>query len=332
MTVPEPIPDAPPITASSRGSLLTAAHVHSVPAVWVTVNVVVPPAAGMLTTGGATVNAQFGATGDGDGGSCVTVTVRPAIVSVPDRCTVPLWAAMATVTALEPVPELPPVTVRNALLLTAVQPQVAPWMCVTVNVFVSAFEETTIDEGSTLNSHPTVASCVIVIVRPAIVTVPGRAAPVFTDAVTVTDPDPVPALPLVIVRNALLLAAVQLQSAPCVLVTVNVRLPPAAATVAAVGLTSNAQPAASCTIVTTFSAIVTVPERDAPLFDAAVTVTDPEPVPWLPLVTVRNALLLTAAQPQLVPCELLTVNVAAPPLPATVVVTGVTSNAHTLPS
>ena len=53
----------------------------------------------------------------------VTVTSFPPIPTVPLRVLVDEFAAAATVTVPLPLPELPPVTVSQAALLTAVQEQ-----------------------------------------------------------------------------------------------------------------------------------------------------------------------------------------------------------------
>ena len=72
------------------------------------------------------------------------------------------------------------------------------------------------------------AACVTVKVRPAIVSVPMRAAPVFAATVKPTDPLPVPLAPEVIVSHeGSLLVAVQVQPADVDTVT-GVPVPPAA--------------------------------------------------------------------------------------------------------
>jgi hypothetical protein len=48
---------------------------------------------------------------------CVTVNVRPAIVRVPLRCAVPVFAAAVKRTVPPPVPDWPDVTVIHELLL-----------------------------------------------------------------------------------------------------------------------------------------------------------------------------------------------------------------------
>ena len=145
VTEPEPVPELP-LLMLRKLLLLEAVHVQVAPLVWVTVKVRVPPLAATVTLPGLTLNAH-GTTGE----SCDTLTVRPATVSVPDRCEVPECSAMPTVTEPAPVPELPLVTVRNGVLLTAVQLQVPPAVWVTVSVRVVAGGGTTIGVGPTSN-------------------------------------------------------------------------------------------------------------------------------------------------------------------------------------
>jgi hypothetical protein len=156
------------------------------------------------------------------------------------------------------------------------------------------------------------------------VTVPERIDPLFAAAETVTVPDPLPEVPLVTVRKLVLLAAVQLQPEPCVFVTVKVVVLPLAPTLVLIGDTLNTHAGAAWLTVTLFPAIVTVPEREAPMLAAADTVTVPDPVPELPLVTVRKLVLLAAVQLQPVPCVFVTVKVVLPPPAATLALAGVT--------
>jgi hypothetical protein len=82
-------------------------------------------------------------------------------------------------------------------------------------------------------------------------------------------------------------------------------------------------------IVTVWPAIVAVPDRVCvAVLAAAEIVTDPPPVPELPLVTVRKELLLTAVQLQLLPCGFATVKVVDPPLTETVALVGLTVSTH----
>ena len=58
------------------------------------------------------------------------VKVDPAIVSVPTRFVVPVWAATLNATVPDPVPAAPAVTVIHAALLTAVHTHPAPALTV----------------------------------------------------------------------------------------------------------------------------------------------------------------------------------------------------------
>lgn len=97
----------------------------------------------------------------------------------------------------EPVPELPLTMVRKGLRLSAVHPQLVAPVLTTVNVTVPPLGCGTVTfVGVTSNAHPDIPSCSTVMVRPAIVSVPKRAAPVLAEAAAVTDPEPIPELPL----------------------------------------------------------------------------------------------------------------------------------------
>jgi hypothetical protein len=131
-----------------------------------------------------------------------------------------------------PVPEPPLTTVRNALLLEAVQMQSPPCELVTVKVLVPPLAATLTVVGLTLKLELQVpASWLMLMVWPAMVTVPVRAKPPFGDAVTVTEPEPLPEDPFVTARNPLFDTALQLQPVPCPTLTLNERVPPVAGSV-----------------------------------------------------------------------------------------------------
>jgi hypothetical protein len=81
---------------------------------------------------------------------CETVTVCPAIVSVPERA-VPSLAATVAVTVPLPVPEAPAVTVMNAALLVAVQAHALP--PVTVIATAPPLLLTVAAAGDTVKAH-----------------------------------------------------------------------------------------------------------------------------------------------------------------------------------
>jgi hypothetical protein len=111
-TVPMPLPLPPPVTAIQDALL---EPVHAQPLVVVTPVVNGPPAAGADCAVDDSVKLQVPL--------CVTVSVFPAIVSVPVRGTVVVLAVTLYETVPLPVPLLPPVTViHDVLLLTPVHP------------------------------------------------------------------------------------------------------------------------------------------------------------------------------------------------------------------
>jgi hypothetical protein len=145
---------------------------------------------------------------------------------------------------------------------------------------------------------------------PAIVSVAVRDCVVeFAAAVIPTLPEPVRPAPFEIVTHAEPPVALQLQLAP--VVTFTVVLPPAAANDWLVGESVNEQGVPACVTVKVLVPIVTVPVRDAvPLFDATLSVTEPDPTPLAPVVTVIHVALLTAVHAHV--AALLTVTVSEP--------------------
>jgi hypothetical protein len=117
VTVPLPVPlDAPGIV--SHGALDVATHAH-VGVEAVTVTVPVPPSAVTFAVVGEMVNVHDG--GGGGVPDCVTVTVRPASVTVADR-SAPLLAATVSVTLVSPLP-LVALSVTHGTPLDAVHAQ-----------------------------------------------------------------------------------------------------------------------------------------------------------------------------------------------------------------
>ena len=124
VTLPEPLPVAP-LEIVTHDAPLVAVQVQ--PAVVVTVTVPLPPPGANDWLVGEIANAQGTA-------ACVMVNVDPAIVSVPTRLVVPVWAATLTATVPDPVPAAPAVTVIHAALLTAVHTHPAPALTVVLPV------------------------------------------------------------------------------------------------------------------------------------------------------------------------------------------------------
>jgi hypothetical protein len=219
-TVPLPLPDAPPVT-DSQFALLDADHPH--PSVARTSNDPLPPPAG--------TEARFAESENVQPWPWLTVKVRPAIVSVPDRAG-PLVAATLNATLPDPLPLAPELIVIHGTLLAAVQGQPAP--AVTETVPPPPDAATFWVSGAMANVQP--CDCTIVTARPAIVAVPVRAGPLVAAMDTVTDPDPLPLPPAVIVIHASLVEAVHAH--PAALVTDTVRVPPPGSTVRLSGETS----------------------------------------------------------------------------------------------
>jgi len=155
--------------------------------------------------------------------SCVTVNVRPAIVSVPVRADVVVFAATEYPTEPEPLPlapdvieiheaELEAVQLHDAAVVTATEPVVAP---AATDVALGAIEKV----------QP--APCVTVNVCPAIVSVADRCAVVvFAATEYETVPLPLPAAPAVTVSHEALLVADQVHPVTAVTATVPVEVPP----------------------------------------------------------------------------------------------------------
>ena len=120
--MPLPVPLLPAVTVIHAVLLLAPVHVH--PLVVVTAAVCDPPAAITLCAVGAMLKLHAPA--------WVTVTVCPAIVSVPVRGLVEVFAATVYATVPFPVPLPPLVTVIQDALLAPVHAQ--PLVAVTVVV------------------------------------------------------------------------------------------------------------------------------------------------------------------------------------------------------
>jgi hypothetical protein len=125
--VPLPVPLAPPVTVIHE-ALLAAVHTHPAPAV--TVLLPVPAAAENARLVGEIEYAHAPA--------CVTLKVVPAIVSVPDRFVVAVFAATLNDAVPLPVPLAPPVTVIHDALLAAVHAHPAPAVTVLLPVPAAA--------------------------------------------------------------------------------------------------------------------------------------------------------------------------------------------------
>ena len=163
-----------------------------------------------------------GAPGIAESAACVTLTVRPATVSVAVRDVVPVFAAIVNAVVPDPGPE--PVSVIQLTL--SVADHAHPVCVVTAMVPLSPSGAPVRVRGLTVNVQAAAAS-LTVNVLPAIVSVAARVdVAVSAAAVYPTVPLPLPLSPLVIVTQPAPLEAVQLH--PAAAVTVTEPVPPAA--------------------------------------------------------------------------------------------------------
>jgi hypothetical protein len=120
LTVPSPVP-APLDPRVNQALLLVVLQAHVLPAV--TATATVSPAAGVARVVGVIAYVQVGTP------ACVTLSVWPAMVTVPVRCAVPVFAA--TTTSTLPLPVLPDPTLNHAALLVVLHAHVLPAVTVT---------------------------------------------------------------------------------------------------------------------------------------------------------------------------------------------------------
>jgi hypothetical protein len=157
--VPLPVPLAP-LVIVSQAALLDAVQAHPAPLVTPTV----PVLAAAPTEAEVEPRLKLHAA------AWVTVIVLPAIVRVPLRVEVAVFAAIANAVVPLPVPDAPLVMVSHAALDAAVHGQPLPAVTDTEAEPAVAAAETLAGETDGLHA----ASCVTVSVMPAIVIVPVR--------------------------------------------------------------------------------------------------------------------------------------------------------------
>jgi hypothetical protein len=125
-TEPLPVPLAPPVTAI-QAALDAAVHAQLAPAV--TATVPLPPVESTFWLDGEIEKLHAGGGGGGGGGgepaACDTVSVWPAIVSVPLRASA-VFAATVNVTVPFPLPDAPPVIEIHDAFDAAVHAQPLP--------------------------------------------------------------------------------------------------------------------------------------------------------------------------------------------------------------
>ena len=153
-----------------------------------------------------------------------------------------------------------------------------------------------------------------------------RGAPVLAANVKLTRPLPLPVAPEEIVIQGVLVVAVQPQ--PAAAATSMPAVPPAAVGVNISGVTVKVQGAPWFTV-NVRPAIVTVPERPAPVFAAIVSCTVPPPLPFAPDVTVTHVTFDIAVQ--LHPDPAVTDTVADPPDAFTVCCSGAMAKEQAVP-
>ncbi len=228
----------------------------------------------------------------------MTVTVRPATVSVPVREAVPELAATAYTAVPLPVAKPPEVIVNHETLLVDVQLQPAAVVTVELWVLASAVGVTVV--GETVNVQDAVPCWTTVTVWPATVSVPVRdEVPVLAAMEKATVPLPLPVTPDVMLSQETLLVAVHEQ--PVAVVTLALLEPATAAGFSEVGETVKEQDGAApaWVTVTVWPAMVSVPVRDdVAVLAAMANATAPLPLPPAPDVMVIQEALLVAVQPQ----------------------------------
>jgi hypothetical protein len=194
VTVPLPVAEAPPVIVIQELDVV-AVHAH-------------PPAAETATEDPlpavAGTDCDVGLIDVAHDPGCVTVKVCPAIVRLPVR-TLPVLAVAANVTAPLPVPLVPCVMLSQESVVDAVHAQPGAMLTAIDGPAPPAADTVALDGFSDAAHDP---AWFTVKVRPPMVSVPLRGAPVLAETVIVTlpfpDPTPTPATP----SHATLLAAV----------------------------------------------------------------------------------------------------------------------------
>jgi hypothetical protein len=300
-TLPGPLPLAPDVTVSHPVLLLVAVQLQ--PAWVVTPTLPVPPGSATDCDVEASEYVQAAA-------AWLTVNVLPPIVSVPLRGEVTVLASTVNDAVPLAVPLAPAVTVIQLALLTAVHAH--PVTADTVADPEPPVAAALSDDGEIEGVQGAPAS-LTVNVWPPIVTVPLRGVVlVFAGALNPTVPLPLPLAPDVTVSHALLLVAVHAQPVGAVIPTLPV--PPVPATDCDAAESANVHGTPASWTFSAFPPIVTEPVRAvAVALAVALIVTEAEPVPGDPAVTVsQGVLLLVAVQPQ--PAGDVTLMIAGPPL------------------
>ena len=217
-------------------------------------------------------------------------------------------AVTLKLTAPVPFPFAPDVIVSQEICSVAVH--VHPAAAATEKLDVPAPAGSDRLDGVTSNVHASPCWTTST-VCPAIVIVADRpVVPVWFGIEKVTVPFPLPFAPPVIVIQLDCSVAVHVQ--PAGAVTVNVDVPPAAASVRWSGVTAYVQPCPACVTATDWPAIVRLPFRwDVAVCAPALKVTVPSPLPDAPPVIVIHEVCVVAVHAQV--CAAETANVELPP-------------------
>jgi hypothetical protein len=297
-TDPLPLPLAPEVMVIHE-ALLAAVHPHPL-LVETATGPPPPPDAGAEWPVGL-IEYEHGVTA----AAWLTVNVSPAIVSVPDRAPPVLGATLNSTPPL-PLPLAPDVMLIQGAWLAAVHAH--PLL---VDTATGPAAPPAADAGWLVglieNAHAG-AAWLTVKVRPAMIIVPLRAAPVFAVTLNPTDPFPLPLAPEVTLIHDALLAAVHPH--PLLVDTLTGLPAPAGASsdwlVGLIEYTHEAAGGAAWLTVKVWPATVSVPLRAAPVFAATLNSTEPGPLPLVPDVMLSHDALLLAVQLQPLVVEIVT--------------------------
>lgn len=236
--------------------------------------------------------------------ACATEKVRPAIVSDPCRGAMAAFAATVKCTCPAPVPLAPVAIDSQSAFVVAVHAQPADTETDTSPLPLSAPKACDVGVMDASHDGPgggggapaAAAACAMLIVWPAMSTVPVREGPPFGATLSVTAPFPVPLAPSATAIHSVWLAADHPQVPPDCTLTATV--PPCAGTVGVAALTSNLH-AGSWVMPTCVLLTSSIPFRcTGSVFAAIRNAADPSPWPLLPDVITIHATSLEAAHVQ----------------------------------
>jgi hypothetical protein len=239
VTVPLPVPPAVESISHVTPPFTAAVHAQD-GGLAVTLNEPGPPPEGSVTAGGETMNVH----GAG-AASCVTVNVRPAIVSVPVRAVMSVFGATVKPTELLPRPDPLPSVIHPAP--DEADHVQASALAVTGTDPLPPDEPNAWGPGGIEYEHP--EPCDTVSIWPAIDALPLRAGPGFAATLSVTDPPPGSLRTDAIVTQSTVDVAVQPQLLPVASATETLIVPPPTGELWLVGLIVKLHEAAACVTV-----------------------------------------------------------------------------------